>query len=207
MKEKESAAWKLFNLYWKVSIPRTFLYAKRNSLIGSIQYDNDDYKNTEEFEMCEAMVKCMEDEDSSNNPELCLVTLYSQGARITFHDPDKAKELYHLIIEHLNDFKKLVVGNLNTVTVPEEDLVLLDDLAEGLFRYVRGMKDRSSFSRTNYFSKFSHRAGVRRVKKELEQVKAGYTVEERAEMNLRGNNLEEHKPISRQILEHLYRKR
>lgn len=122
-----SAAYKICEYFVEILIPTMFLYDQAYVekfgmyTTGNDEVDRQTYQAPIRVQMTVAN----------------MAIHYSEGASISFINPEETKQVYGWIVEHLGDWRNELASDPNRRDVPVEDLRKLERFAESLFETAR----------------------------------------------------------------------
>lgn len=124
IKEADTAAWKLFKIYYRVGIPEMFFHdpewvAKYGRPTSGNKMVDRSMMNTERTVML---------------PVSDIVRYFELGANISFKNINDIIIVYRDIVEHLGDWENAIRNNIHgNMEAPTEDLVLFDQFKDALY--------------------------------------------------------------------------
>lgn len=125
--DKQSAAYKIFHHEWNVSVPHIFVYSEEFMRIsGTVISGDASYDSRLPKQMVGGRYTIAQ-----------LAVLMDEGATIRLDVPQDAKAIYDIISRHLEDWSSLLnkTGSFDLKKAPENDLMLLSQLADTLYGY------------------------------------------------------------------------
>lgn len=123
--EKETAAYQIFNNYYRAKVQNKFLYSDDFLKHRGIISTTPDEARAEMESMRTTVLTIAE-----------MAKLSYEGAPMELIIPEDASKIYDLIILHLNDWLSIVNRTIYDSLPPSEDLYILDELASKLHPYV-----------------------------------------------------------------------
>ncbi len=122
---KNNASVRIFNERFEVEIPSMFLYSAEYLAVHN-PHTNEDGDVDMDSAMRLTRVRL---------PIAGIVTHYSEGTRISFPNPKDTHVIYNIIMEHLNDWLRIVTTQYVNMIPPFVDLRYMEQLAEELHPY------------------------------------------------------------------------
>lgn len=126
MSGQYTAAFKIFNFYFRVMVPKIHGSANMRTMIGSDVYSS---QEQERAELNETELKQYTIND--------MIELRRAGSTITFVNPDDSVKVYEIIKQHLEDVNNRTNHSLHTKKINMADMQDLDDFAREIHRVAR----------------------------------------------------------------------
>lgn len=140
---KHSAAYKIFHYEWDIALPQMYVYTEEYMRqYGLVVTGDSGYDNSLPNQLIGGRYTIAQ-----------MAELMDEGATIQVHNPEDTKKIYDIISRHLEDWSSSLtrIGSFDLKTAPENDLMLLSQLADTLYgyaaRYFTNERPRGSLAR------------------------------------------------------------